>query len=134
MWAVIGQYVGGKVLTAILVVGSGAAMIWFWRHPESLQAIWSVLKGALAWMGFAIVFPWAMFMVTAKVVKTESNTAAGVMLGGYLAADALVAFWLAGWSIDGALTWVVVILGFLAAGVYNFLVCDHIAERVGDSL
>jgi hypothetical protein len=130
MWATIGKFVGGKVLTAILIVGSGASLIWFWNHPEVLRAIWETLKGVLAWLGFVIVFPWAMFFVPAKVIRLESNAAAATMLVAYLVVDVLVALWLAEWSISGTLTWVVVILGFLAAGVYNFLVCDYLAERM----
>ena len=134
MWATVAKYVGGKTLTAILVVGSGASLIWFWKHPEALQALWATLRGALAWIAFAIVLPWSMFLVTARVIKLESNTAGGIMLAGYLFVDALVAFWLADWHIDGTLTWVVVLLGFLSAGVYNFLVCEFVAERIEEAI
>ncbi len=130
MWAGIAQFVGGKVLTAILIVATAASLIWFWKHPESLRALWETIKDALAWIGFAIVFPWAMFFVPAKVIKLESNAAAAMMLIGFLAVDVLVAFWLSEWGIHGALTWVVAMLGFLSAGVYNFLVCDYLAERM----
>lgn len=133
MWASLGKFVGGKVLGAILIVASGASLIWFWKHPEQLQAIWATLKGVIAWLGIVIVLPWATFFVPAKVVKLESNAAAAVMLAGYLLVDVLFALWLGGWSIDGTLTWVVLILGFLAAGVYNFLVCDTVAERLDEA-
>ncbi len=129
MWASLGKFVGGKVLTAILIVSTGASLIWFWKHPEVLVALWENLKAVLAWMGFVIVLPWAMFFVPAKVIGLESNGAAAAMLIGYLVIDVVVAFWLADWRIGGALTWVVVLLGFLTAGVYNFLVCDYLAER-----
>ncbi len=134
IWASLGKFVGGKVLTAILIVGTGASLIWFWNHPEVLRALWENLKGVLAWLGFAAVFPWAMFFIPAKVIELESNAAATAMLVGYLLVDALVAFWLADWSIQGTLTWVVVLLGFLTAGVYNFLVCDFLATRMEESL
>ena len=128
----MGKFVGGKAVTAILVVAGGASLIWFWKHPEALQAIWATLKGVLAWMGFVAVLPWATFFVPGRIVKLESNVAAGAMLGGYLIVDAFVAFWLGGWGFEGTLTWVVVLLGFLSAAVYNFLVCDHLAERLGE--
>lgn len=134
MWASLAKYVGGKTLTAILVVGTGASLIWFWKHPEALKALWATLKGVLAWLGFVAVFPWATFFVPGKVVRLESNRAAAAMLVGYLLVDVIVALWLADWSISGTLTWVVVVLGFLTAGVYNFLVCDFLAERLEESL
>jgi hypothetical protein len=130
MWATIGKFVGAKVLTALLVVSAGASLIWFWKHPEVLQALWAGLKGVLAWLGFVIVLPWSLFFVTVKVVKMESNQAAVALVLGFLAVDIIVALWLADWSITGALTWVVVLLGFLTAGVYNFLVCDYVADQL----
>ncbi len=130
MWAAFAKFVGAKTLTALLCVGSGLSLIWFWRHPEHLQALWGTLKGVLAWLGFVIVFPWATCFVPAKVVKMESNAAAAGMLAGYVAIDVAVALWLHGGLFSGALTWTVLLFGFLAAGAYNFLVFDHVAERV----
>ena len=130
MLQAIGQYVGGKVVTAVLVVSGAGAVIWFWRHPEDLATIWLTLKYVVAWLGFVLVLPWAGFLVTRWVVSKESNLAAGLLLLGYLFADALVAFWLMG-GVQGhnALAWVVVFLGFLTAAVYNFKVCEYQAER-----
>ncbi len=133
MLTAIGQYVGGKVVTAILVVASAGAVIWFWKHPEHLQTIWLTIKYVLVWLGFVLVLPWAMFFVMPWVVSKDSNAAAGAMLLGYVLADAVVALYLAG-GVRGhdALTWMVLLLGFLSAGVYNFLVCDFQADRLAD--
>jgi hypothetical protein len=133
MLEAIGQYVGGKVITALLVVSSAGAVIWFWRHPEHLETIWVTLKYVLVWLGFVLILPWATFFVTTWVVSKESNTAAGLMLAGYSLADAIVAFLLMG-GVRGhnGLTWFVVVLGLLSAGVYNFKVCEYQAERLED--
>ena len=133
MLTAIGQYVGGKVVTAVLVVAGAGAVIWFWKHPEQLEMIWRTLKYVVAWLGFVLVLPWATFFVTPWVVSKDSNAAAAAMLIGYLLADALVAFWLMG-SLrgHGVLTWAVILLGFLSAGVYNFKVCEYQAARVED--
>jgi len=135
MWAAVGQYVGGKVLTAVLVVASAAGIIWFWRHPEQLQALWHIIKYVLAWLGFVLVLPWALFLVTHRVVKRESNLAAGLLLAAYLLADIVVAMLLAG-GVRGhsTLTWIVLLLGFASAAVYNFLVCDFQADRIDETL
>jgi len=135
MLTAVGQYVGGKVVTAVLTAGVIGAGIWFWRHPEQLQTIWTTIKYVLAWMGFVLVLPWATFFVTVWVVKKESNAIAWMMLGGYLLADMAVAFWMVG-TITGlsALSWVVLILGFFSAAVYNFKACEHQAERAEGGL
>lgn len=131
MFATLAQYVTGKVVTAILVVAGGAALIWFWRHPEHLAAIWTVLKYAVTWVGFVLVLPWALFFVTPWVVKKESNAAAALMLAGFILADAGVAFYLIGGVRGlGSLTWMVLILGFLCAALYNLMVCNYQAGRL----
>lgn len=134
MFAVIGKYVGGKVLTAILVFTAVAGGYWCYTHPEQLKALGSVAWHVLIWALLVVVLPWATFFVTGWVVKKESNAAAGLLLGGLTACDALIAFQLMGWQVQGALTWMVLLLGFLCAGVYNFLVCDFQATRLEGSV
>lgn len=133
MFAAAGKFVGGKVLTALLTAGVALSVIWFWKHPEHLQAIWAVLKGVLVWLGLVLVLPWSTFLITGWVVKRESNVAAGLLIAGLTAIDAVFAFYLADWSVQGALSWMVLLLGFLTAGAYNFLVCDFQAARFEDS-
>jgi len=131
MLTAIGQYVGAKAVTAVLFVSSAAAVIWFWRHPEQLATIWQIVKYVLVWMGFVLVLPWATFFITPWVMRKESNAASAGMLLAYLLADAVVAFCLIGRVGGlGSLTWGVLILGFLSAGVYNLKVCEHQAERL----
>ncbi|MEK6675856.1 MAG: hypothetical protein AABZ47_09400 [Planctomycetota bacterium] len=127
----IGQYVGGKVISGVLFVSGAGAVIWFWNHPEQLELIWRTLKYAVAWMGFVVILPWALFFVTPWVMAKESNWAAGLMLAAYVLMDAVVAFCLTGGVFGhNALTWVVLILGFLSAGVYNLKVCEYQANRL----
>lgn len=131
MLTAVGQYLGARVVTALLVVSSAGSVIWFWRHPEHLETIWEIVKYVLVWLGFVVVLPWATFFVTPWVVRRESNAVAGLMLGAYLVADVMVAFWLIGGLNGlGSLTWGVLVLGFLTAGVYNFKVCEHQADAL----
>ncbi len=126
----IGQYVGGKVLTALLVVGSAGGIIWFWNHPDDLRTIWSVMKGVLAWTAFVMVLPWALFFVQRWIVAKESNGVAALVLAGYVVFDIVAALLLAdGVRGHNFLTWIVLLVGFLAAGVYNFIVCDYQVTR-----
>ncbi len=130
----IGKYVGGKVVTAVLMVAGAGAVIWFWKHPEHLETIWVTLKYVVAWLGFVLVLPWALYLVTRWAVARDSNATVAIMLAGYTLADAVVALCLAG-GVRGHnfLTWVVLILGFLSAGVYNYLVCEFQAVRLEDA-
>jgi hypothetical protein len=133
MFETLAKYIGGKVLTIVVVFACACAGYWFYQHPEQLENLWGVIKYVFAWLAFAAVLPWAMFLVTRWVVSLESNTAAGLMLAGYVLADVVAALLLAGSGGHGILTWVVLIAGFLAAGIYNFVVCEYVATRLEDS-
>ncbi len=134
MFGTLGKYVGGKVLTAILV----ACVLWtsyyFYQNPEKIKVLFDSTKASLVWLGFAAVLPWGLFFVPPLVVRAESNAAAAGMLGGYLVVDVLMAFWLAGGLLEGVLVWGLAILGFLLAAVYNFMVCDFLAEQAEENL
>lgn len=129
----LGKYVGGKVLTAILVVACALVVIWYWRlDPADRESLWSTVSGVLIWLGFVAVLPWALFFVPAMVVKAESNAVSALALLGYLALDIGMAFFLSGrWGSNWQAA--LMCVGFLAAGVYNFLVCDFLAERAEDA-
>ncbi len=130
----VAKYLGGKVLTAILVVACALVVIWYWRlDPSAREALWSSVKGVLIWLGFVAVFPWALFFVPTLVVKAESNAVSAFTLLGYLAVDVAVAFLLSGGSWGSTWQAVLMCVGFLAAGVYNFMVCDFLAERAEES-
>ena len=134
MLTAIGQYVGAKVVTAVIVVSSAGAVIWFWQHPETLKQIWHIIKDVLVWMGVVLALPWASFFVTTWAVAKDSNRAAALMLIGYILVDFLLACWLMGGIRGhGTLTWGVVLLGLLSAAVYNFKVCEFQADRLEDA-
>lgn len=125
----IGKYVGAKVVTALCVLGAGAAGLWFWRHPEDLRSLWSVVKLSLAWIGFAAVLPWTSFLFVRPLLKAESNALSAALLGGYMLLDIVAALWLADWGVRGSLAWVVLIIGFMAAAAYNYVVCESLARQ-----
>lgn len=130
MWGTLGKYVGGKVLTAILVFATACGAIWFWRHPEHIRALWDMTKASLVWIGFVLVLPWATFFAVPMARKFDNNIAPAALLVAYAALDAVMALYLAEWRIDGAIACTVVILGLLAASVYNYLVAQTIDDRV----
>lgn len=138
MFTEVGKHVGGKVLNAALGVVSvltvAGAGLWFWQHPEQLSALGALVRKVLIWLGIVLVLPWATFLATAWVVKKESNGAAGALLLTLTAIDVVAALALADWSVKGTLSWLVLILGFLSAGVYNFVVCDYQAARFEERL
>jgi hypothetical protein len=134
MLPAVAKFVGGKVITAVLVVSSTLIVIWYFRLPlEERAALWSMARSALIWIGFVAVLPWATFFVPARVVRAESNAMAAAMLAFYLLADVGFAMYLTRGTFGGTWQTAVLLLGFLVAGLYNFLACDFVANRVEDS-
>jgi hypothetical protein len=131
----LGKYVGSKVLASVLGLAAVLVVIWYWRlAPADRAALWGMTRGTLLWLAFVAILPWAFFFVPAKIVRAEKNWISGLALLGYLAVDAGFALYLtsghigAGWQ-RGALA-----VGLLVAAVYNFAVCEFLAQRCEDSL
>lgn len=135
MLPVVAKYVGGKVLTAVLVVTSAVVVIWYYRLPvEERAAIWTAVRGGLIWMGLIAVLPWATFFVPQRVVRADSNLASALMLAAYLVLDVAFALYLTGGRLGNTWQTAILILGFLCAAVYNFVVCEFVADRAEDPL
>lgn len=128
----LGRYFGGKVLTAILVVAVVITVIWYYRLPDAdRQAMWSSVRSALIWIGFAAVLPWATFYVPIRVARIDSNRASALMLAGYLVVDAA-----AGWIVCGLpqTGWqrMLAVVALLAAGIYNYVIGESVARKAAD--
>jgi hypothetical protein len=131
----LGKYVGGKVITAGLVVVSALVVIWYWRLPPEARAqMWGLVRGALIWLAFVAVLPWALFFLPAWVVRREQNWASAALLLAYLAVDAALALFLTGWRIGSTWQTAALLVGFALAGIYNFAVCEYLAQRSEESL
>jgi hypothetical protein len=130
MLTAIGKYVGGKVVTILCLLGAGLAGLWFWRHPEDLRTLWTVIRLALTWIAFAAALPWATFPLMPRLVRMESNAAGAILLAVLAVLDVLAALWLAGWHVGGALAWTVVLVGWITASAYNYVICESLARYV----
>ena len=130
----LAKYVGGKVLTAVLTVAAILIVVWYWRlAPQDRAALWGIIRGAMLWLGLVAALPWALFFVPARVVRTESNTASAMMLVAYLVVDFALALYLIGGFPANGWHRGIVLLGLLCAAVYNFIVCEFLAQRAEDA-
>lgn len=131
----LAQYVGGKIFSALLFVTLLMGAVWYWNLPaEARDAIWRIVQGAAVWTAFVAVMPWALFFVPPLVVKAERNWVSAVVLLAYLAADVGFALYLTGGHLGTTMPKGVLLVGFLSAGVYNFLVCEYLAGRAEDAI
>lgn len=137
--AEIGKFVGAKVATAIIFLAVVAGGIWCYQNPEAVKAFGAVVKHTLLWLLVVAALPWTSYLfmrpLMARQAKMQSAYAASLtslaVIGAYWLAGVFFAFWLADWSISGGFTWFVLILGFIAAAAYNFVICESLARHVG---
>jgi hypothetical protein len=134
--AEIGKFVGAKLAAAVITVAAVAAGIWCWQHPETVKAFGNVVKLTLLWVIVVAALPWTSFLFMRPLLRFQSEnlstSAAGAvglaLIAVYWLIDLGLAFWLADWSISGAMSWFVVLVGLLAAAVYNFVICESLAR------
>lgn len=138
MWlAEAGKFVGAKVAGAAITLAVGAGGIWCYYHWDTVQGWGHVAKLVLAWVFVVAVLPWTSFFYIKQLLEYQNlltsaklaNVVSVGLIGAFCVLDILIALWLADWSITGGFTWFVVLLGFLAAGAYNFVICESLARH-----
>jgi hypothetical protein len=123
--------VGGRIATgaaALAVVVAGIS--WWQMEPVTRESvIGNVVRGG-SWVLVVLLLPWAMFWMIGAVARRDSNVAGAALVGAMTLGEAV---WLGGMFGFGGYTapgWTMFAAAVLAAGVYNLLACDWIAERV----
>jgi len=138
VWAAAGKFVGSKVASAVIFLAVAAGGIWAWRHPEQIKAFGRVVQLTLVWLAVTAAAPWSSYLFMRPLLNWQSSMQTGqsaavlsvLLIGVYWIIDIVLALWLAGWRIEGGFTWMVVLLGFAAAGAYNYVICESLARHV----
>jgi hypothetical protein len=120
-------------IASISVVGGG---YWCWKNPEPVKSLANSTLDVFIWIGIVLTLPWSSFLFMKpllafqnSILGTNTNYAVSIgMLAGYLILDIMAALALHEWESFGPFAWVIVIIGFVAAGVYNFIICESVAR------
>lgn len=129
------RYMTGKIVGAVLGVCGIIVVIWYWRlAPDDRATLWNVARGTLVWAGLVAALPWALFFVPGLVLRAESNLASAAMLLAYLGIDVALAAYLTHGRVTEGWQKAALLLGFLCAGFYNFVVCEHLARKAEDAV
>jgi len=136
--AEIGKFVGAKVASAVIFIAMAAGGYWAYENWDTVRAFGHVMKLTLLWLVLAAALPWSSYVFMRPLLDFQSrlqttNSAAltsVAIIGGFCAVDIVLALWLAGWGFAGGFTWFVVLLGFLAAAAYNYVICESLARYV----
>lgn len=133
-----GKFVGAKVASAIIFVAVAAGGFWCYQNWDTVKAFGHVMKLLLFWLAIVAALPWSSYLFMRPVLDFQSSlqserAAVAVSVGLiaiYCVIDIVVAFLMGDWSNAGGFTWFVTLLGFLAAGAYNFVICESLARHV----
>jgi len=136
--AEVGKFVGSKVAAAIIFIAVAAGGIWCYRNPEAIQAFGHLVKLTLLWVVVAAALPWSSYVFMRPLLRfqadqlsTSGASAVSIaVVAGYCLIDILFAVYLGEFGDAGTFTWIVLLLGFLAAGAYNFVICESLARHV----
>lgn len=135
-----GKFAGAKVATAVVFLAVIAGGIWCYQNPESVKAFGQVVKLTLLWLVLVAALPWSSYLFMGQLLRFQagrlSDSGATILsmglIAGYCLVDILLAFYLGDFGDAGTFSWIVVLLGFAAAGTYNFVICESLA-RHGDA-
>jgi hypothetical protein len=134
----IGKFVGAKIAAAVIFLATAAGGVWCYYNWDSVLAFGHVVKLALFWIILVAALPWSSFLFMrpllrfqAEQLSTRGAAALSVaVIAAFCLVDVVLAFYLGDFAGSGTFTWIVVLLGFLAAGAYNFVVCESLARYV----
>lgn len=138
IFAEIGKFVGAKVATAIIFVAVVAGGIWCWQNWDTVKAFGHVVKLLLIWLAVVAALPWSSYLFMRPLLNFQSSlqsekaaiAVSVALIGVFCVIDVVVALCMGDWSDVGGFTWFVALLGFLAAGAYNFVICESLARHV----
>lgn len=123
--------IGGKVLTAALVLGVGVAGYgWYQADPATRSMVLSSVGKIIGWLLAVVLIPWASFMAIGWVARKDSNAAGVAFVGAMTLVEAVGLLWLFDFGLAGGAAWSMAIAAVLLALVYNVFTCDWIAEWV----
>ena len=140
VYAEVGKFVGAKVAGALITLAMLVGGYWCWRNWDKVEAFGAVIKAVLFWILLVAALPWSSFLFMKPLMAFQANlnsekAVAAVslgLIGLYCLLDLFFAFQLGDWSSAGAkggFSWFVLILGLVAAGAYNFVICESLARH-----
>jgi hypothetical protein len=138
IWSEIGKFVGAKIASALIFIAVVAGCVWSYYNWDTLQSAGRVVLNTIIWISIVAALPWSSYLFMKPVMAFQSNlnserAAAAVsvgMIAAYTMVGIAIAFWWLEWAAMSGFSRFVVIVGFIAAAAYNFVICESLARHV----
>ncbi len=138
IWSEIGKFVGAKIASALIFIAVAAGGIWCYYNWDTVQSAGRVLLNTIIWIGIVAALPWSSYLIMKPLMGLQADlnserAAAAVSVGviaAYTIIDITIAFWWLEWDAMSGFSRFVVIVGFIAAAAYNFVICESLARHV----
>lgn len=124
----LSEKVLGWVALAIVVL-LGIAI--YQMPGDTKAAIWSGFWRSAAWLLLAAGVPWTGALFIRRVAAMGTNWAGLGLIGAFTVVDVLLGISLMTVWPDGGWVWAATFAAIAVAGIYNYLVCEYLAERSG---
>ncbi len=123
---------GDKILTmiAIALVGLGAYAL-YRLGPDGRAALWAGIWHTVAWVVIAAALPWSGKLYVRRLLDVGSNWAGIAAISALTLIDLIVGRVLMGAWPGGGWAWLASLAALAAAGSYNYLVTEYLAEQAG---
>ncbi|MEW6253417.1 MAG: hypothetical protein AB1716_22470, partial [Planctomycetota bacterium] len=131
MLGILGR-LGDKVLTliAVALVGLGAYAV-YRMGPEGRGAIWFFVTRSVIWTLIVVALPWSARLFVRRILAVGSNWAGVALLAVFTVIDAIAGLLLMGAWPGSGWGWLAALAALAAAGTYNYLVTEYLAEQAG---
>lgn len=138
IWTEVGKFVGAKIAGTLISIAVLAGCVWCYYNWGTVQSAGRVVLNTIIWTAIAAALPWSSYLYLRPLMAFQNNlnserAAAAVsigLIGAYTLLDIIVAFWWLEWGTMGGFARFVVVVGFIAAAAYNFVICESLARHV----
>ena len=123
--------IGGKVIGGVVFLGVVVTAIAFYQAgPEGRAAFFDASGKIVGWVLVVALAPWALFFLTTKAARKDSNAWSALLVGTMTGVELLFLWWMFDFGIGGPISVTFFAVGALLSAAYNVLACDFIADRL----
>lgn len=121
------KVLGWIALAIVVLVGIAV----YQMPADTKAAIWSGIWRSIVWVIIAAAVPWSATLFIRRILEISTNWAGIGLIAGLTLVDLIAGIVLMTAWPSGGWTWAAALGALAAAGTYNFLVSEYLADTAG---